>query len=150
MTPWSHLLPPESTPSLWKTFSVIFLAMNNALSETMLPQISHFPQQMLPLAPLILVDAVLDLHHTLSPLIKDPLIMDITIIVVGGVDVMQLMETHIRSIRCARNLAILLSLVTIALTIPFKVYLPIWLPLLLVLHLNLMLIDIQIRGPPII
>ena len=118
--------------------------MNNALSEIMLPQISHFPQQMLPLAPLILVDAVLDLHHTLSPLIKDPLIMDITIIVVRGVDVMQLMETHIRSIRCARNLAILLSLVTITLTIPFKVYLLIWLPLLLVPHLNLTLIGIQI------
>jgi len=69
--------------------------MNNALSETMLPPIFHSPQQMLPLAPLILVDAILDLHHTLSPFIKDHLIMDITIIVVGGVDVMQLMATHV-------------------------------------------------------
>ena len=124
--------------------------MNNAFSETMLPQISHSPQQMLPLAPLILMDAVLDLHYTLSPLIKDHLIVDITIIVVGGVYVMQLMATHVRSVRYARNLDILLSLVTIALIIPFKVYLPIWLPLLLVLHLNLVLIGIQIRGPPII
>ena len=109
-----------------------------------------FPQQMLPLAPLILVDAILNLHNTLSPLIKDHLIMDITIIMVGGVDVMQLMATHVQSVRCARNLAILLSLATIALIIPFKVYLPISLPLLLVLHLSLMLIGIQIRGPPII
>ena len=80
---------------------------------------------MLPLAPLILVDAILDLHHTLSPFIKDHLIMDITILVVKGVDVMQLMATHVRSVRCVRNLDILLSLVTIALIIPFKVYLPI-------------------------
>ena len=71
--------------------------MNNAFSETMLPQISHSPQQMLPLAPLILMDAVLDLQYTLSPLIKDHLIMDIAIIVVRGVDVMQLMATHVMS-----------------------------------------------------
>ena len=125
MTHWLHQSPPESTPSHWKTLSVIFLAMNNALSETMLPQIFHSPPQMLPLAPLILVDTVLDLHHNLSPLIKDHLIMDITILVVEGVDIMQLMATHVRSVRCVRNLDILLSLVTIALIIPFKVYLPV-------------------------
>ena len=49
------------------------LSHDNALSETMLPPIFHSPQQMLPLALLILVDAILDLHHTLSPFIKDHL-----------------------------------------------------------------------------
>ena len=104
----------------------------------MMPQISYFPQQMLPLAPLILVDAILDLHHTLSPLIKDHLIMDITIIVVGGVDVMQQLTSDLSGVQETW------PYFSHTLIIPFKVYLPIWLPLLLVLHLNLMLISIQI------